>query len=168
MTTAELAALHASAMVHSTAWSEASFKNILSDSRVILLTDPSSCGKYLRGSARGQTAPSPTATPKAAQPVGFALGRLVAREAELLALAVAPAAQGKGVGRGLLERFEAECRTMEAESAFLEVSAANIPALKLYRQQGWTDVGRRPNYYTGQASKAADALILRKRLAVAN
>ncbi|MEM7644217.1 MAG: GNAT family N-acetyltransferase [Pseudomonadota bacterium] len=97
--------------------------------------------------------------PEGGDPSGFALGRVIANESELLTLVVAPHLRGSGLGRSLLERYEAEARERGAAAAFLEVRADNKPALGLYRRAGWAVVGTRRGYYDG-----IDALALRKTL----
>lgn len=94
----------------------------------------------------------------------FALGRVVAGEAELLTLAVHPDAQRAGLGRARLAAFEAEARTRGAEKAFLEVAADNAPALALYRSAGYGQTGARRGYYTTAAGQPVDALVLVKTL----
>ena len=91
--------------------------------------------------------------------VGFALSRLVAREAELLLLAVSRDEQGRGVGRTLLKSFVADSTARGAEQLHLEVRDGN-PAVALYRQMEFREVGRRPNYYRGPAGNLHDALTL--------
>jgi len=90
-------------------------------------------------------------------PDGFVLARAVAGEAEILTLAVDPAARRHGLGRRLLEAAVAEAARRGAGSLFLEVSAANEPARALYHQAGAAVVGRRRRYY----ADGTDALVLR-------
>lgn len=92
-------------------------------------------------------------------PIGFALARLVANEAELLLLAVRSAAQRRGVGRMLLDRFVADARRRGADRLHLEVREGNH-AVKLYEQSGFALVGRRCNYYCGPGGRCFDALTL--------
>jgi ribosomal-protein-alanine N-acetyltransferase len=87
---------------------------------------------------------------------GFVLARAVAGEAEILTLAVAPAARGKGVGRALLEAAMTKAKALGAETMFLEVGADNPAALALYAGLGFAKVGDRKAYYNGR-----DALVLR-------
>ena len=91
--------------------------------------------------------------------VGFALGRFVVNEAELLLLAVARARQGQGVGALLVDRFLAVARQKGVEEVHLEVRDGN-PALQLYRKAGFREVGRRKNYYSGNDGRLFDALTL--------
>ena len=93
--------------------------------------------------------------------IGFALSRIVAAEAELLLLAVRRRAQGRGVGKLLLERFTGAAKTLGAERLHLEVREGNH-AVKLYEDSGFTLVGRRRNYYSGPDGRCYDALTLAK------
>ncbi len=80
-------------------------------------------------------------------PQGYALGRAILDEAELLSLAVSGQARGRGLGRALLAGFEAAARARGARRAFLEVAADNAPEITLYTRSGWRQVGHRRNYY---------------------
>ncbi len=94
---------------------------------------------------------------------GFALGRAVAGEAELVTVAVDPGARRQGQGRALLAAFEARARTLDAETAFLEVADDNTAAQGLYRTTGWVETGRRKGYYR-RAAGAVDAVMMNKSL----
>lgn len=87
---------------------------------------------------------------------GFVLARAAGGEAEILTLAVAPAARGRGLGRRLLQAAIARARELGAETMFLEVGTENPAALALYAGLGFTKVGTRKGYYGG-----GDALVLR-------
>jgi ribosomal-protein-alanine N-acetyltransferase len=91
--------------------------------------------------------------------VGFAMARMVAREAELLLLAVKSEDQGRGVGKRLLEAFVARAAARGAQRLHLEVREGNH-AVKLYSRSGFTQVGRRRNYYSGRDGQIYDALTL--------
>lgn len=93
--------------------------------------------------------------------LGFSLGRIVFREAELLLLAVKHGVQGRGVGQLLLDDFSAEAVRRGAEHLHLEVRDGN-PALKLYRRAGFHHVGTRRNYYRGPGGALFHALTLSK------
>lgn len=92
---------------------------------------------------------------------GFAIGRSIAGEAELITIAVDPGARRQGTGRALLTAFEAEA---DADHLFLEVAADNAPAIALYRSAGWQDTGRRKAYYKRPTGPAVDALTMSKTL----
>ena len=93
--------------------------------------------------------------------VGFALARIAADEAELLLLAVRRTAQRQGIGRALLDRFDALARGRGAARVHLEVRDGNH-AITLYRSAGFELVGRRPNYYEGPDGRSFDALTFAK------
>lgn len=95
---------------------------------------------------------------------GFALGRAVAGEAELLTLAVAPERRRQGTGAALLDRFETEARGRGAAIAFLEVGADNAAARALYARAGYAEVGRRRGYYRAADGTQVDAMIMQKAL----
>lgn len=87
---------------------------------------------------------------------GFVLARVAGDEAEILTLAVAPPARGRGLGRALLQAVISRAAEQGASSLFLEVGADNPAALALYAGLGFTRVGMRKAYYNG-----GDALVLR-------
>lgn len=90
---------------------------------------------------------------------GFALARRTVDEAELLLIAVLPAARGRGIGHALLDRTAREARGRGAERLVLEVRSTN-PALALYAAAGFEQIGRRINYYRGATGALNDALTL--------
>lgn len=99
---------------------------------------------------------------------GFALVRAVETEAELLTIAVAPHAQGQGLGSRLLTTQIAAARAFGASELFLEVAAGNIAALALYRQTGFRRVGERKKYYRYPDGESDDALLFRRDLVEKN
>jgi ribosomal-protein-alanine N-acetyltransferase len=93
--------------------------------------------------------------------IGFALGRLIADEAELLLLAVKRSCQRRGAGAMLLNRFISIAEQRGAARFHLEMRDGN-PAATLYSNAGFAPVGRRRNYYTGRDGQIYDALTLAK------
>jgi ribosomal-protein-alanine N-acetyltransferase len=91
------------------------------------------------------------------RPVGFCAWRQTGdEEAELLNLAVDPAARRQGVAGALLEAL----RESATGDIFLEVAEPNEPALRLYRKFGWETVAIRKGYYAqGQIA----AVVMKKR-----
>ena len=138
MTPEEVAALHARAFDgQGRAWSADEFRNLLANPHV-----------FMSGDTRA-----------------FALGRVIADEAELLMLATDPALRRHGLGRDKLCAYEAEARERGATSSFLEVAADNTAALSLYSAQGYLQTGCRKGYYVRNRERGADALVMRKLLA---
>ncbi len=96
-------------------------------------------------------------------PDGFVLARVAGGEAEILSLAVAPQARGKGLGRALLRTAIAKAEQMGADAMFLEVGSDNPAALALYAGLGFVNVGARKAYYRAR-NASGDALVLRLSL----
>ncbi len=91
---------------------------------------------------------------------GFILCRAIAGEAEILTLAVTPAARRLGVGRALVEAAAGLASQGGADSLFLEVAHDNVSALALYASAGFERVGLRRGYY----ATGADAVVMRRAL----
>jgi ribosomal-protein-alanine N-acetyltransferase len=90
---------------------------------------------------------------------GFALSRAAAGEAELLLLAVRRDRQKNGIGELLLNHFIEDARRRGAQHLHLEVRDGN-PAVRLYKRAGFSQVGRRRDYYSGRDGQLFDALTL--------
>lgn len=90
---------------------------------------------------------------------GFALVRAIADEAELLLIAVDPAAQRIGIGAALVDDFVTLATANGARRLHLEVREGNI-AITLYERAGFSLVGRRRDYYRGHDGHKHDALTL--------
>jgi len=97
------------------------------------------------------------------QIAGFALIRAIADEAELLLIAVDPAAQQAGIGAALLDDFLAIAATHGVRRLHLEVRDGNT-AIALYERAGFTLVGRRRDYYRGKDGHKRDALTLAREV----
>lgn len=91
---------------------------------------------------------------------GFILIRVVADEAEILTLAVRPAARRRGIAARLTAEAAAAAQSLGAARLFLEVAEDNAPARALYAALGFQPAGRRRGYYARKDGPAADALIL--------
>ena len=100
---------------------------------------------------------------EAEAPKGFILCRAVAGEAEILTVAVDPAARRRGWGAALVEMAAGIAREAGALEMFLEVAADNLAAIKLYEVTGFNRVGLRKGYYP-HADGAKDAVVMRRVL----
>lgn len=135
MTPEELASLHARAFAgQGRAWSAAEFTELLSSGPVFAVDG-------------GQ---------------GFALGRVVAGEAELLTIATAPEARRQGIGARTLCTFEQEAMSGGAVRIFLEVAQDNRAAIALYLGAGYVEVARRAGYYRRPDGTRTDAIVMEK------
>ena len=99
-----------------------------------------------------------------AAPSGFVLTRTAGGEAEILTLAVIPAARGRGLGRDLMRHAAAHAASLGAEVMFLEVGSDNPAALALYNSLGFTRAGLRKGYYDNASQMGQDALVLKAAL----
>jgi ribosomal protein S18 acetylase RimI-like enzyme len=100
------------------------------------------------------------------KPVGFAMiGRLwneseEQNRCELLAIAVDPAAQRRGIGRILLQKMEKEADRLSERVLFLHTAADNIPAQNLFKKMGFAALSVKKHFYpSGQ-----DAVMMMKVL----
>ncbi len=132
MTPAAMARLHAACFTSPRPWSEAEIADLLTVPLVFAITESG----------------------------GFAMGRAVVGEAELLTLAVDPGQRRQGIGAALVSGFLTEAKARKADRAFLEVNPDNAPAISLYLKAGFTVSGRRRGYYHPPTGPALDALIM--------
>ncbi|WP_136648707.1 GNAT family N-acetyltransferase [Paracoccus aeridis] len=132
MSPADLAALHARCFTHPRPWSADEIAAIASLPGAFLLV----------------------------RPRAFLIGRTAADEAELLTLAVDPGARRQGLGRALVQEFDAVAAMRGAARGFLEVASDNAAAQALYAAAGWARTGRRRGYY----APGIDALTMGKAI----
>ena len=93
--------------------------------------------------------------------VGYAGVDCGGEVADVMTIAVAPAAQGQGVGAVLMHWLIAEARRSGAEHLMLEVRADNAVAQCLYSTAGFSMLNVRRKYYQ---PGDVDALIMRMHL----
>lgn len=93
--------------------------------------------------------------------VGYFLLMAAVDEAHLLNVAVCKARQREGLGRYLIDKIVACARGLSMESILLEVRPSNLRALKVYEQYGFTEIGRRKNYYPAHNGQREDAIVMR-------
>jgi len=93
--------------------------------------------------------------------VGYAACWTVIDQSELGNVAVVPDARGRGVGGALVETVIERVKERGAHELFLEVRESNGVAQSIYRNRGFTVVGRRRSYY---AQPTEDALVMRLRV----
>lgn len=92
---------------------------------------------------------------------GFSAARMAGPESELLLLAVDPADRGRGIGKQLMDDWQAWATEQGAEDYFLEMRADN-DAVHLYERAGFSECGRRAAYYRGQDGVMRDAITMRR------
>jgi len=94
---------------------------------------------------------------------GYGVMSVGAGEAHILNLCVRPASQRQGIGQLLLNHLLEIARQHKADIALLEVRPSNRPALNLYHELGFNEVGTRRAYYPAENGRE-DALILARSL----
>lgn len=94
----------------------------------------------------------------------YAIVQPTVDEAHLLNICTAPDWQGQGVGRSMLRWLMSVCREQGLERMLLEVRASNIPALGLYRSEGFCEDGVRRGYYPASGGRE-DAILMSRSLA---
>jgi len=93
----------------------------------------------------------------------YAIAMYAAGEAHLLNLSVAPASQGCGIGRSLLDYVMQLGKERHCDRMLLEVRPSNLVARHLYARVGFHEVGRRKSYYPAVHGRE-DALLLERML----
>jgi ribosomal-protein-alanine N-acetyltransferase len=132
-----LAAIHASAFARP--WSTLDFERLIAERGVI------ADGLFLG---------------RAGKPAGFVLSRIVLDEAEILTVAIAPEARGKGQARPLLVHHLDALSRRGVTRVHLEVEEGNGPAIALYRRLGFQETGRREGYYQKADGTRVSALTM--------
>jgi ribosomal-protein-alanine N-acetyltransferase len=132
---AALAGMHAASFQRG--WSEEEFHRLLAERNIVA-----------HRAAIGRTL------------IGFIMSRLIAGEAEILSVAIAPAWRGRGFARPLLDLHLRRLAGLGARNVFLEVDEHNAPARRLYQRARFHQVGRRHGYY----DSGATAVVLRRDL----
>ncbi len=107
--------------------------------------------------------------------IGHGVLSIAAGEAHLMNICIRPAWQGRGCGRRLLHHCLQLAREGGAESLFLEVRPSNWPAIRMYQADGFSVIGRRPDYYRCRPpdnpaglDEREDALVMAKNLTSAD
>lgn len=136
-----LAEIHASAFAR--AWDALEFERLLADRAVV------ADGLFLG---------------RVPEPAGFVLSRTVADEAEILTVAIAAEARGKGHARLLLSQHLDALARAGVRIVHLEVEETNRPALSVYGGLGFQEVGRRAGYYLKPDGSRVAALTMSRAL----
>ena len=94
---------------------------------------------------------------------GYVGSQSVLDEADMMNIAVHPDYRRQGIGRDLVLALAEALQKKGIRGLMLEVRQSNAPAIALYEQLGFQQVGMRPNYYRNPKE---NALILRKELSL--
>ena len=80
-------------------------------------------------------------------------------ESDVMNVAVHPDFRRRGIAESLVNALVEQLKAIESRCLTLEVRVSNVPAISLYEKLGFSEVGRRKNYYRNPRE---DALIMRK------
>ncbi|MGM9588746.1 MAG: ribosomal protein S18-alanine N-acetyltransferase [Faecousia sp.] len=90
---------------------------------------------------------------------GYIGSQTVCNETDMMNVAVHPDFRRRGVAEALVNALVDHLKARESTCLTLEVRSSNAPAISLYEKLGFSEIGRRKNYYRNPRE---DALILRK------
>ncbi len=91
---------------------------------------------------------------------GYAVMMMSPFEAHLLTIGIARDFQRQGWGSALLRAMLDAAREAGAERVLLEVRPTNLPALALYRKNGFGQIGLRRGYYPADNDRREDAIVM--------
>ena len=92
--------------------------------------------------------------------VGFAIVLEVLSEATLMDIAVDKKARGKGLGKALLNFVLEQSKRRSMDEMWLDVRESNEVAISLYKQQGFSYIDTRKNYYPTETGRE-NALVMK-------
>ena len=90
---------------------------------------------------------------------GYIGSQTVMDETDMMNVAVHPDFRRRGIAEALVNGLVEHLKELGSHCLTLEVRASNDPAISLYEKLGFSEIGRRKNYYRNPKE---DALILRK------
>jgi ribosomal-protein-alanine N-acetyltransferase len=90
---------------------------------------------------------------------GYIGSQSVMGEADMMNVAVSSRYRRRGIGEALVTTLIQRLKENQVYALTLEVRVSNLGAIALYEKLGFTQVGKRPNYYRNPKE---DALILKK------
>ena len=96
--------------------------------------------------------------------IGYYVAMHGVDEVHLLNITVAPAHQGQGWSVRIMQAMHDWARDLSAQWSWLEVRLSNVRAIGLYQRLGYSQVGRRNNYYPAGQSRREDALVMSLQL----
>ena len=92
--------------------------------------------------------------------LGYFVAMFGVDELHLLNITVAPAVQGRGHARRLIEALTGLARERRASQLWLEVRESNGRARAMYERLGFVQVGQRKNYYPAGFGRREDAVVM--------
>lgn len=96
--------------------------------------------------------------------LGYFLAMRGVEEMHLLNITVAPARQGQGWGRRMLDALSISSQREGAQWLWLEVRQSNLRALQVYERYGFQQVSIRKDYYPAGRQQREHAVVMRLKL----
>lgn len=90
---------------------------------------------------------------------GFLECSVIAPESELFDVAIDEEFQGRGYSKILMDFYLNFAKEKGCDTIFLEVNNMNMKAIGLYQKYGFTEYGRRKNYYGSN-----DAILMKRKI----
>ena len=91
--------------------------------------------------------------------IGYYIALFALDECELLNITITSELQKKGFGELMLKDLFSESREAKIVNIFLEVRRSNLSAIRLYKKNGFNEIGIRNNYYQNKDDKE-DAILM--------
>jgi [ribosomal protein S18]-alanine N-acetyltransferase len=91
--------------------------------------------------------------------VAYSMTMKLPDEVHLLNISVSKPFHGRGIGRAYLKVLVNDARRQNVEGMLLEVRPSNAAAIRLYRSEGFSQVGLRKGYYPSLHNQREDALV---------
>ena len=79
--------------------------------------------------------------------IGYYIALITQDQCELLNITVIKNNQNLGIGNFILNHLISFCKAHNVANMFLEVRTSNFTAIKLYKKNGFNELGIRNNYY---------------------
>ena len=95
--------------------------------------------------------------------IAYGVMSVAALEGHILTFAVHPERQGCGMGKLMLDHLIQIAKRQRVEKLFLEVRPTNPIAIALYEKNGFSRIGKRPDYYPAHHGRE-DAIVMVKEL----
>ena len=95
--------------------------------------------------------------------IGYVISSIVQDECHIMNLCIKDDHRRSGYGRYMLDELHKEVIKINCKLVFLECRPSNRSALKLYKSEGYNEIGIRKNYYPAP-NGAEDAIMLAKNV----
>ena len=92
---------------------------------------------------------------------GYWILQPVVDELNLLSITISHTHQGRGLGKWAIAKLHEKAQLLSCKTIFLEVRQSNQVAQHVYKSTGFTEIGRRKDYYPLTDTKREDAILMK-------